>query len=71
MIAKAALSRRPVLLADEPTADLDAETAAEIIAALRALNAAGTTVIVATHDGALAAAMDRRIPIGSGLEVAA
>ena len=67
MIARAALSGRPVLLADEPTADLDAETGAEIVAALRAMNAAGTTVIVATHDMALAAAMDRRIALDAAL----
>lgn len=64
MLARAALSRRPVLLADEPTADLDPETAAEVISALKALNAAGTTVIVATHDPVLAAAMTRRIALG-------
>lgn len=63
MLARAALSGRPVILADEPTADLDAATAAEIIAALLALKARGVTVIVATHDTALAAAMDRRIAL--------
>lgn len=63
MLARAALSGRPVLLADEPTADLDPETAAQIIAALVALNARGATVIVATHDAALASAMDRRIAL--------
>jgi ATP-binding cassette subfamily C protein CydD len=63
MLARAALSGRPVLLADEPTADLDAATAAEVIAALMALKAGGVTVIVATHDAALAAAMDRRVAL--------
>ena len=63
LLARAALSGRPVLLADEPTADLDTTTAAEIIAALLALKARGVTVIVATHDAALAAAMDRRIAL--------
>ena len=63
LLARAALSRRPVLLADEPTADLDAATAAEVIVALMALKARGVTVIVATHDAALAAAMDRRIAL--------
>jgi ATP-binding cassette subfamily C protein CydD len=63
MLARAALSGRPVLLADEPTADLDTTTAAEVIAALLALKARGVTVIVATHDTALAAAMDRQISL--------
>jgi ATP-binding cassette subfamily C protein CydD len=63
MLARAALSGRPVLLADEPTADLDTATAAEVIAALLALKARGVTVIVATHDTALAAAMDRQISL--------
>lgn len=65
MLARAALSNRPVLLADEPTADLDAETASDVIAALRALNAGGTTVIVATHDPALASAMSRQVALDS------
>jgi ATP-binding cassette subfamily C protein CydD len=63
MLARAALSGRPVLLADEPTADLDPTTAAEVIAALMALKARGATVIVATHDAALAEAMDRRVAL--------
>lgn len=68
LLARAALSRRPVLLADEPTADLDRETAAEVIAALRSLAAAGMTVIVATHDPALAFIMARRVDLGPSAE---
>jgi len=64
MLARAALSGRPVILADEPTADLDAETAADITEALCALSDKGATVIVATHDAALAAAMGTRIDLG-------
>jgi ATP-binding cassette subfamily C protein CydD len=64
MLARAALSGRKVILADEPTADLDPETAAEVIAALLTLRAQGATVIVATHDAVLAAAMDRRVSLG-------
>jgi len=66
MLARTALSGRPLLLADEPTADLDPATAAEVIAALRALKSRGLTLIVATHDAALAAAMDRRIDLAGG-----
>jgi ATP-binding cassette subfamily C protein CydD len=71
MLARAALSGRRVVLADEPTADLDRETAAEVIAALRALADRGATVIVATHDMTLAAAMDRRVRLDLRQEEAA
>ncbi|SFI27932.1 ATP-binding cassette domain-containing protein [Albimonas pacifica] len=57
MVARALASRADVLLADEPTADLDAATAAAVIRGLRRLAERGTTVIVATHDPALIAAM--------------
>ncbi|MEM8958465.1 MAG: ATP-binding cassette domain-containing protein [Pseudomonadota bacterium] len=63
LLARAILSRRDLILADEPTADLDSETAARIIAALRDLNAEGRTVIVATHDPYLAAAMGRQVEL--------
>ncbi|BAQ18740.1 ABC transporter ATP-binding protein/permease [Methyloceanibacter caenitepidi] len=61
MIARAALDDSNVILADEPTADLDAETAKRIIEALVRLKDQGRTLIVATHDPALAAAMDRQV----------
>ncbi len=63
LLARAALSGRPVLLADEPTADLDAETAAEVISALGRIAASGTTLIVATHDQALISVMQRQIQL--------
>lgn len=65
MLARAVMAGGDLVLADEPTADLDAETAAKIIAALARLKARGVAVIVATHDPALAAAMDRRAPIAA------
>lgn len=58
MIARAVLSGRELILADEPTADLDPETAASITRSLVRLQADGHTLIVATHDPTLAAAMD-------------
>lgn len=62
-IARALLADRPLLLLDEPTADLDAETAASIIALLREL--AGThAILAATHDPALIAAASRTLEIG-------
>ena len=54
-IARALLSRRPLLICDEPTADLDAESAAEIIALLVEI-ARERAVLVATHDPELVAA---------------
>ncbi len=54
-LARAILSGRPLLLCDEPTADLDAESAAEIIALLKALSQ-DRAVLVVTHDPILAAA---------------
>jgi len=60
MLARAVMAGGDLILADEPTADLDDETAARIIAALGRLAAEGRTLIVATHDPALAAAMQRQ-----------
>lgn len=63
MIARAILSDRALILADEPTADLDPETAAQVIRALIRLKDSGRSLIVATHDPALIKAMDRTIEI--------
>lgn len=60
-VARAAHAGRAVILADEPTADLDPDTAAAVAEGLMRLNAAGATLIVATHDEALAARMGLRI----------
>lgn len=63
-IARAAFAGRDVVLADEPTANLDAETAREVADGLLALADAGATLVVATHDPALAARLDREIRLG-------
>ncbi|MCE8470417.1 cysteine ABC transporter permease, partial [Rhodovulum sulfidophilum] len=52
-----------LLLADEPTADLDEETATLVTEGLLGLAQGGVALIVATHDPALAARMDRQIAI--------
>jgi cell division transport system ATP-binding protein len=49
-IARAIVSRPPVLIADEPTGNLDPQLAGEVTSLFRRLNEAGTTIVVATHD---------------------
>jgi ATP-binding cassette subfamily C protein CydD len=64
-LARALHGMPDVILADEPTADLDAATARLVSNALLAQAARGATVVVATHDPALAARMDRIIDLGA------
>ncbi len=64
-LARAILAVPDVLLADEPTADLDEQTAAKVTEGLMALAATGCSLIIATHDAQLAARMDRAIRIGA------
>jgi cell division transport system ATP-binding protein len=52
-IARAVANRPSILLADEPTANLDADAAAEVMAVFKAFNQVGVTVVLATHDAAL------------------
>ncbi|QFS84037.1 ATP-binding/permease protein CydD [Roseivivax sp. THAF40] len=63
LLARAILTGADLILADEPTADLDPETAQRITASLRRLQSEGRTILVATHDPELAAAMDARIEV--------
>ncbi|WP_265445071.1 cell division ATP-binding protein FtsE [Flexivirga meconopsidis] len=49
-IARAVVKKPPILLADEPTGNLDPETSAEIVTVLDRINKTGTTVAMATHD---------------------
>ena len=59
-IARALMTAPQLLLADEPTGNLDPDRAIEIMRIFRAINRRGTTVLVATHDPDLIAAMRRR-----------
>ena len=65
-IARALANRPALLLADEPTGELDARTGAEIIALFDRLNRDGTTIVVVTHDEELARAARRVIHMRDG-----
>jgi len=68
-IARALANKPAILLADEPTGELDAKTGAEIIALFGRLNSDGTTIVVVTHDEELANATGRTIHMRDGLIV--
>jgi putative ABC transport system ATP-binding protein len=65
-IARALANRPALLLADEPTGELDAGTGGEILSLFRRLNSDGTTLIVVTHDEQLAAEAGRVIHMRDG-----
>jgi cell division transport system ATP-binding protein len=60
-VARAFVNHPPLLLADEPTGNLDPETSIGIMQLLYRINRTGTTVIVATHDSAMVDRMRRRV----------
>jgi putative ABC transport system ATP-binding protein len=65
-IARALAGRPALVMADEPTGNLDTATGASILRLLRELHDDGTTIVVITHDHDVAAAMERRIEIRDG-----
>jgi len=65
-IARAMVMRPTVLLADEPTGNLDHVSGAEVLAALESLNAGGISLIVVTHDDEVAARSRRQIRMRDG-----
>ncbi len=60
-IARALINRPDILLADEPTGNLDPKNSEEIMALLQKVNEAGTTVLVVTHNGEIVNKMKKRV----------
>jgi len=69
-IARAMSMRPAVILADEPTGNLDRHTGQEVIGVLEQLHAAGSTLVIVTHDGEIGGRAQRRIRIVDGQIVA-
>ena len=66
-IARAIVNRPPIVLADEPTGNLDSKTAGQVIALLKQLNHDGQTVIMVTHNKNLCRDTDRTVHVKDGL----
>jgi putative ABC transport system ATP-binding protein len=65
-IARALVGRPAIVLADEPTGNLDSSTGAAIMALIRELGAAGATILMITHDAGLANQLHRQIRMLDG-----
>jgi putative ABC transport system ATP-binding protein len=66
-IARALVGRPAVVLADEPTGNLDSVAGQDVVTLLHELNADGVTIVVITHDERIAGAMRRRVELRDGL----
>ncbi|MGE4484383.1 MAG: ABC transporter ATP-binding protein [Oscillospiraceae bacterium] len=65
-IARAIASHPPVIMADEPTGNLDSKTSEDVIKMLKVLHEAGSTIILITHDNNIAGSADRTIRVKDG-----
>ncbi|MFC6018747.1 ABC transporter ATP-binding protein [Plantactinospora solaniradicis] len=65
-IARALVGEPAVVLADEPTGNLDSRSGEAVLSLLRELHADGSTIVVITHDASLAASLPRRVGIRDG-----
>lgn len=68
-IARAVVGAPPLLLADEPTGNLDSHSGETVLSLLRSLNDSGTTIVVITHDREIAAGLPRQITMRDGVIV--
>lgn len=69
-VARALINGGAIILADEPTGALDSKSGKELMALLKELNAEGHTIIIVTHDAAIAAQADRVVEISDGVIIA-
>ena len=68
-LARAVVGEPSLVLADEPTGNLDSHSGAEVMELLHGLNASGTTLVVITHDPEVAETFDRQVQVRDGLVV--
>jgi putative ABC transport system ATP-binding protein len=70
-IARALANDPPVILADEPTGNLDSVTAGAVLDLFRTMARSGTTVVIATHERDITCLVDRRVEVADGVLVTA